>query len=1010
MLKQMVPLVERVNELAQSYESLSDEQLSAKTDEFRSRLAKDESVDDLMCEAYAVVKDACRRLCGREIDVTGHTLVWDMVPFDVQIVGAIGLHRGCIAEMATGEGKTLVATMPLYLNALTGKNCQLVTVNDYLARRDSEWMGAVFRFLGLTVGCIQNEMRPAERREQYACDITYGTNSEFGFDYLRDMGMAMSKEEMVQRDYYYAIIDEIDSILIDEARTPLIISGPASVSTHRYDQLKPLVAELYRKQSMLSNSLANEAKAVLDNGNATDAEREDAFLKLVKVRLTMPKHRLLMRMLEEPAIRRGLERKDAEIHSDNNRGMLQQVKETLYFAMDERGGEAELSEMGRRFLRPDDPDAFVIPDLPTTFSEIDSDESLDDEARIKARQVAQDQFESQSETIHNISQLLRAYCLFEKDVQYVVQENKVIIVDEFTGRPMPGRRFSEGLHQALEAKEGVTIERETQTLATVTIQNYFRMYDKLAGMTGTAETEATEFKEIYNLDVLVVPTNRPCRRVDADDRVYKTTREKYNAIIEEVAECHRHGQPVLVGTVSVDVSEVLSRMLQRRNIQHNVLNAKKHQSEAEIVARAGQPGAVTIATNMAGRGTDIKLGPGVVYMKRELIEDKGKALSTPLDEQALALVDLPEKPEPGTTFRDLLVEHPCGLHVIGSARHDSRRIDRQLRGRCARQGDPGSSRFYVSLEDNLMRLFGSDRITNFMEKWVGLEEGEDLSHRWLNRSIEQAQRRVEQQHFAIRKRTLQYDDVMNNQRSEIYRLRRNILTCENPREMIFDFVYTAVAERVENAIELAARNEQPDFTTLREWLARVFPIGFPPGLFANADAAALTAAVVDEVDKAYSTMKESREQPEVLRELERMIMLQGIDTLYQEHLYGMDDLRQGVQLRTYGQRDPLVEYKQEAYGLFSELMDAIKDEICNGIFRVHTAATYEGMFSLEDQRTEHAEIGQFGGIPEAGGEPMEADGPPQGVTIRRQQAKVGRNDPCPCGSGKKYKKCCGRFG
>jgi preprotein translocase subunit SecA len=1006
----MIPLVERVNELAQGYESLSDDQLCAKTDEFRSRLSDGESVDDLMCEAYAVVKDACRRLCGREIEVTGHTLVWDMVPFDVQIIGAIGLHRGCIAEMATGEGKTLVATMPLYLNALTGKNCQLVTVNDYLALRDSEWMGAVFRFLGLTVGCIQNEMRPAERREQYACDITYGTNSEFGFDYLRDMGMAMSREEMVQRDYYYAIIDEIDSILIDEARTPLIISGPASVSTHRYDQLKPLVAELYRKQAMLSNTLANEAKAVLDNGNATEAERDDAFLKLAKVRLTMPKHRLLMRMLEEPSIRRGLERKDAEIHSDNNRGMLQQVKETLYFAMDERGGEAELSEMGRRFLRPDDPDAFVIPDLPTTFSEIDSDGSLDDEARIKARQVAQDQFEAQSETIHNISQLLRAYCLFEKDVQYVVQDNKVIIVDEFTGRPMPGRRFSEGLHQALEAKEDVTIERETQTLATVTIQNYFRMYDKLAGMTGTAETEATEFKEIYNLDVLVVPTNRPCRRVDADDRVYKTTREKYAAIIDEVAECHRRGQPVLVGTVSVDVSEVLSRMLQRRNIQHNVLNAKKHQSEAEIVARAGQPGAVTIATNMAGRGTDIKLGPGVVYMKRELIEDKGKALSTPLDEKDLALVDLPEKPPVGTTFRDLLAEHPCGLHVIGSARHDSRRIDRQLRGRCARQGDPGSSRFYVSLEDNLMRLFGSDRITNFMEKWVGLEEGEDLSHRWLNRSIEQAQRRVEQQHFAIRKRTLQYDDVMNNQRSEIYRLRRNILTCESPREMIFDFVYTAVAERVESANELAGRNEKPDFTVLREWLARVFPIGFPADLFANADAETLTGAIVDQVDKAYSTMKESREQPEVLRELERMIMLQAIDTLYQEHLYGMDDLRQGVQLRTYGQRDPLVEYKQEAYGLFSELMEAIKNEICNGIFRVHTAATYEGMFSPEEQRTEHAQIGQFGGIPETGGEPMEDGGPPQGVTIRRQQAKVGRNDPCPCGSGKKYKKCCGRFG
>jgi preprotein translocase subunit SecA len=911
--------------------------------------------------------------------------------------------------MATGEGKTLVATMPLYLNALTGKNCQLVTVNDYLARRDSEWMGAVFRFLGLTVGCIQNEMRPPERREMYACDITYGTNSEFGFDYLRDMGMAMSREEMVQRDYYYAIIDEIDSILVDEARTPLIISGPASVSTHRYDQLKPIVAELYRKQSMLSNRLATDAKEILDRGDATEIEREEAFLNLVKVRLTIPKHRLLMRMLEEPHIRRGLDRKDAEVHSDNNRGLLQQVKETLYFAMDERGGEAELSEMGRKFLRPDDPEAFVIPDLPTIFSEIDSDPSMDDEARIKARQQAQDQFEMQSETIHNISQLLRAYCLFEKDVQYVVQDNKVIIVDEFTGRPMPGRRFSEGLHQALEAKEDVTIERETQTLASITIQNYFRMYDKLAGMTGTAETEATEFKEIYNLDVLVVPTNRPCRRLDADDRVYKTTREKYNAIIDEVMECHKRGQPVLVGTVSVDVSEVLSRMLQRRKVPHNVLNAKQHQSEAEIVSRAGQPGAVTIATNMAGRGTDIKLGPGVIYTKPELIRDKTKALDSALDEKDLALVDLPEKPAPGTTLRQLLTDHPCGLHVIGSARHDSRRIDRQLRGRCARQGDPGSSRFYVSLEDNLMRLFGSDRITGFMEKWVGLEEGEDLSHRWLNRSIEQAQRRVEQQHFAIRKRTLQYDDVMNNQRSEIYRLRRQMLTAESPRDLIFDFVYTAVADRVESAFELAPRNEKPDFAGVREWLARLFPIGFPADLFETNDPEQLTNAIVDGIDRAYNTMKEAHEQPDVLRDLERMIMLQAIDTLYQEHLYAMDDLRQGVQLRSYVQRDPLVEYKQEAYGMFSGLMDAIQEEVCNGIFRVHTAATYESMFSMENQRTEHAQLGQFGGIPEASPEYAD-EGAPQGVTIRRHQAKVGRNDPCPCGSGQKYKKCCGRFG
>ncbi|NLF19588.1 MAG: preprotein translocase subunit SecA, partial [Lentisphaerae bacterium] len=608
-VRRLWPLVAQVNAFQRDLVALSDDELRAKTAEFRQRLAAGASLDDLMCEAFAVVKDACRRLVGRPIEVTGHTLTWDMVPFDVQILGAIALHRGNIAEMATGEGKTLVATMPLYLNALSGRNCQLVTVNDYLAQRDSQWMGAVFTFLGLTVGCIQNSMSPAERRAQYACDITYGTNSEFGFDYLRDMGMAMSREEMVQRDHFYAIIDEIDSILIDEARTPLIISGPAAVSTHRYDKLKPMVADLFRRQGLLCSRLVAEAKDVLEKAADASAEAYDeALLKLVKVRLGMPKHKQLMRLMEDPAIRKQVERKELEVFSDNNRGFLQETKETLYFAIDERGGEADLSDMGRRFLRPEEPDAFVIPDLPAIFSQIDTDPALTDAEKMQRRQEAQARFDDHAETIQNISQLLRAFCLFEKDVQYVVQDNKVLIVDEFTGRLMPGRRFSEGLHQALEAKEDVQIERETQTLATITIQNYFRLYSKLAGMTGTAETEATEFKEIYGLDVVVAPTNRPCRRIDNNDRIYKTKREKYNAIIEEIEACHQRGQPVLVGTVSVDVSEVLSRMLQRRHIPHNVLNAKHHQQEAEIVTRAGQAGAVTIATNMAGRGTDIKLG------------------------------------------------------------------------------------------------------------------------------------------------------------------------------------------------------------------------------------------------------------------------------------------------------------------------------------------------------------------------------------------------------------------
>ena len=962
-IRKLMPIADEVNTQYETLQELSDEQLRAKTDEFRKRHENGETLDDLMVEAFAVVKDACRRLVGREIEVTGHSLIWDMVPFDVQIVGATVLHRGCIAEMATGEGKTLAATMPLYLNAISGQNCQLVTVNDYLAMRDSQWMGAVYTFLGLTVGCIQNSMSPAERREQYACDITYGTNSEFGFDYLRDMGMATSREELVQRGHFYTIIDEIDSILVDEARTPLIISGPAAVSTHRYDKFKPIVAELHRKQNMLCTRLAKEAADMLEMEEATEEDEDEAYLKLAKIQLSMPKHPDLMRLFENPAVRKNLEKKDMEIHSDNNRGMLQQVKETLYFAIDERGGEAELSDLGRRFINPDDPEAFVIPDLPSTLSQIDVDPTLSDDERLEQRREAQEKSDVRSETIHNISQLLRAYCLFERDVQYVVQDNKVIIVDEHTGRPMPGRRFSEGLHQALEAKEDVQIERETQTLASITIQNYFRMYEKLAGMTGTAETEATEFKEIYGLDVVVVPTNKPCLRDDSNDRIYKTEREKFEAIVDEIQDCNERGQPVLVGTISVDVSERLSRVLQKRRITHNVLNAKHHQQEAEIVTRAGQYAAVTIATNMAGRGTDIKLGEGVV--------------------------------EAG------------GLHVLGTERHDSRRIDRQLRGRCARQGDPGSSRFYISLEDNLMRLFGSDRVAGIMEK-LGLEEGEELSHPILNRSIERAQRRVEQQHFAIRKRTLQYDDVMNKQRETIYGLRRDILLSDDPREKMMDFIYTTVAERSDAPFGMRRNESEPaNLTEVKDWLLHTFPIGFNPKAFANdTNQEVFCKSIIDIIDDAYK-VKEQGDDPQSLRWLEMQIMLNAIDTFYQQHLYAMDDLRQGVQLRSYAQRDPLVEYKQEAYKMFSELMDNIKEEICTNVFRSATSLTaLHQMMASAPQQQVHDQLGQFGGMP--GGSEEDELGIPTGITIRHQVPKVGRNDPCPCGSGKKYKKCCGR--
>src|SRR5580700_7348748 len=604
-VKRIWPVVHRVNEFEAEYQKLTDEQLRAKTEEFRKRLADGAALDDILPEAFAAVKNACRRLIGKEWPVRGQPYKWDMIPFDVQILGGIALHQGRIAEMATGEGKTLVATMPLYLNALAG-NAHLVTVNDYLAARDAEWVGEVHKFLGLTIGCIQHDQPPNIRRAQYACDITYGTNAEFGFDYLRDNGMATSIETQVQRGYFYAIVDEVDSILVDEARTPLIISGPATVSTHQYDKFKPLVEQLVRKQTQLCNRLVSEAKELLEKGQSEEAGRF-----LFKVKLGQPRNKGLLRMMEDPENRKAIDKSELSFYQDSRKEELVALKEELFFTIDERHQDSDLSEMGRSFLNPDDPNAFVLPDLITEFTEIDLDTALDQAKKDESKRKRQQFCDSQAERIHNIAQLLRAYCLFEKDVEYVVEENKVVIVDEHTGRKMPGRRWSDGLHQAVEAKEGVQIDRETQTLATITIQNYFRLYYKLAGMTGTAETEANEFHDIYKLDVVVIPTNRPIVRKDSNDRIYKTRREKYNAVIDEIKNCYAKGQPVLVGTASVEASELVSRMLKREKIPHNVLNAKYHRQEAEIVARAGQRGTVTISTNMAGRGTDIKLGEGV---------------------------------------------------------------------------------------------------------------------------------------------------------------------------------------------------------------------------------------------------------------------------------------------------------------------------------------------------------------------------------------------------------------
>ena len=1008
-LKRLRPLVGRINELEQELQSLSDEALKAKTGEFRERLAKGESLDDLMCEAFAVVKNACRRLCGTVVDVCGHPQTWDMVPFDTQLIGGMVLHHGKIAEMATGEGKTLVATLPVFLNALTGKGVHVVTVNDYLAKRDATWMGTVYQYLGLTVGCIQNQMRPEERRAQYACDITYGTNSEFGFDYLRDMGMAYTPQEMVQRGWNYAIVDEVDSILIDEARTPLIISGPAPYSTEQYQLVRPAVERMVRKQRDLCTKLMAEAKAAIDAG-----DDETAMLKLYQVNQGMPKNKQLLHLLEEPKIRRLLEKVQSMMLVDMNKEQARELREELFFVIDEKGNDASLTDKGCNTMNPSDPDYYVVPDLVSALAELDGDAALTDQEKFQKRQDLQNQFADKSERIHAVDQLIRAYSVYERDVQYVVQDNQVIIVDEYTGRLMPGRRWSDGLHQAVEAKEGVRIERETQTLATITIQNYFRLYKKLAGMTGTAETEADEFAEIYKMDVVVIPTNRPVRRVDFNDQIYKTQREKFNAIIEEISACYQRKQPVLVGTISVDMSEILSRMLRRVNIPHNVLNAKNHQREAEIVANAGQPGAITIATNMAGRGTDIKLGPGVVWMARDLITGG---------------IKLTDRTEGRKTLRELIEERPCGLYVIGSERHESRRIDRQLRGRCARQGDPGMSRFFVSLEDDLMRLFGSDRISGIMEK-LGIQEGEVLEHRWLNRSIETAQRRVEQQNFSIRKRTLEYDDVMNKQREIIYGFRSQIVAAEQVREHLLDVVQDVIYGRAEDL-----GDDEESLEAFATWVNSQFPIGFHPdhavqkeGRRAGVDAEATARAVVERVEKAYAD-KCALENPQQLNSMERFIMLNAVDTQWQEYLRNMDTLRQGVGLRAYGQRDPLVEYKNEAYTLFADLMDRIKGEIAGRIFRATTSPqAYQNFLGdlqrLHGQvRTQHADLaplagghaaggggrgGGTGGAADAGAEAAMNAALAGARTVVRDAPKVGRNDPCPCGSGKKYKKCCGK--
>jgi preprotein translocase subunit SecA len=942
-LKRLMPLVATVNGLEASIRPLSDEQLRARTQEFRDRLARGEALDDLLPEAFAVVREAGRRTLN-------------MRHFDVQLVGGMVLHQGKIAEMKTGEGKTLVATLPAYVNALVGKGVHVVTVNDYLARRDSEWMGRVYRFLGLTVGVIQHELTDAERQVAYGCDITYGTNNEFGFDYLRD-NMKFELAHYVQRGHHFAIVDEVDSILIDEARTPLIISGPAEESTELYYEVDRIIPRLKPGAVTRGDTKAEEREALEATGDYLVDEKHKT------VTLT-------------------------------------------------ESGMAKAEKMLAGRLLPG---------------------GLYDPANMPL--------------LHHTNQALRAHTLFKRDVDYMVKDGQVVIVDEFTGRLMEGRRWSDGLHQAVEAKEKVKIERENQTLATITFQNYFRKYSKLAGMTGTAETEAEEFAKIYKLDVLVVPPNKPLRRLEEPDVIYRTEREKYDAIVADVTEKQTAGRPVLVGTISIEKSERLSTMLRRRGVKHVVLNAKYHAQEAEIVAQAGRKGAVTIATNMAGRGTDILLGGNPEFMARQqcladqLAEKLPKGQERFVDDaENVFFYHLEHFYRVARKDWDRIFQHfrrqtdaehdevvgVGGLHIVGTERHEARRIDNQLRGRAGRQGDPGSSRFYLSLEDDLMRIFGSDRIAGLMQR-LGMEEGVPIEHKMVTRAIERAQKQVEAQNFSVRKHLLEYDDVMNKQRESIYSLRREILDgqvsldegTQDTREYLMDLAQELLDATVDTFCGKQVEPGDWDLEALKLELGRLFALDGGDfaivGLEAGRSIDQVRDALWDRVQKRY-VEKDQLVGGELLRRVERDIMLQIVDVQWKDHLYSLDHLKEGIGLRGYGQRDPLVEYKKESYALFQDMKDRVDEEMVRTLWWVRFSAGAEAPAPRRPaRRTAPVSLSGagdaasvFATAPGAGPRKPERTGGDDVVkTVRREEPKVGRNEPCPCGSGKKFKKCHG---
>jgi len=1077
-LKKLWPIVEEINEYAEQMKDLSDDELRQKTEEFREKINRataeideeleaakqrlnssdedlsvvehrelservealeeewletvEEILDEIMPEAFAVLKDTCRRFVGKKWKVAGSENEWGMIPYDVQLVGAIVLHQGRIAEMKTGEGKTLAAILPAYLNALAGRGVHIVTVNDYLAKRDAEWNEPIFNFHGLEVDCIDKyEPNSEQRRKAYRADITYGTNNEFGFDYLRD-NMVISSDQLVQRGHHFAIIDEVDSILIDEARTPLIISGPVPEDTqsHKYEELQPRVESLVNAQKKLVAGLVKEAQDHMDEGN-----EEAAGLALFRAQRGFPKNRQFRKMMQIPANQKLVQQTEAFYLQDNAR-RLPEVDEELYYAVDHKQNSIEMTEKGQRFITKanEDEDFFVIPDIGTETSmieddieelkkekieEIENNEEFSEEYKEKkireARQEVQQErerrfnelhrlFAERSDRIHTVNQLLKAYTLFEREEEYIVQEGKVQIVDEHTGRVLSGRRYSDGLHQAIEAKEDVKVEKTTQTYATITLQNYFRMYHKLSGMTGTAATEEGEFTEIYDLDVVVIPTNEPVIRDDKEDLVFRTKREKYNAVIDQIREYHDKGQPVLVGTTSVDVSETISRMLKRQNIPHNVLNAKQHARESEIVAQAGNPGAVTVATNMAGRGTDIKLAPGV--------KEKG------------------------------------GLAIIGTERHESRRIDLQLRGRSGRQGDPGESQFYVSLEDDLMQLFASDRVATVMDR-LNFEEGEVITHPWITKSLERAQKKVEQNNFSIRKKQLEYDDVLNNQREVIYARRKHALQGDQLRSDIYEMIEDLVERIVEEHYPQGELEELRD--TILRFLA--VDIDLEPEEMKEYGVDRLIDYIIDKSFEAYRSKEEMISQPlykviqnieesdaekkptkvqviftdgirrmrvvvdverameneghEVARALERTAVLSTIDDKWMEHLRELDAVKEGIGLRAFGQKDPLLEYKREAFEMFKQLLDEINQNAISIIWKaipemqaeqqqLQQAQQQKSKVDLNRMKTQHSDATNMGFKSAAGqaqnggqGQQPRSDRKPQPVTVEEEP---GRND------------------